>query len=75
MATDKELVIKGIKLLAYTLGLMFLAPIVLYQAFKNTDHSFYIPVLILGLILAIMAIALGFYSIKVLMDGFFTKKK
>ncbi|MGB5170484.1 MAG: DUF6095 family protein, partial [Eudoraea sp.] len=64
MATDKELVIKGIKLLAYTLGLMFLAPIVLYQAFKNTDHSFYIPVLILGLILAIMAIALGFYSIK-----------
>jgi hypothetical protein len=54
---------------------MFLAPIVLYQAFKNTDHSFYIPVLILGLTLAIMAIALGFYSIKVLMDGFFTKKK
>ena len=75
MATDKDLVIKGIKLLAYTLGLMFLAPIVLYQAFKNTDHSFYIPVLIIGLILAIMAIALGFYSIKVLMDGFFIKKK
>ncbi|WP_019670291.1 DUF6095 family protein [Eudoraea adriatica] len=75
MKTNKELLIKGVKYLAYTLVLMFTAPIVLFQAFKNTEHSFYIPVLVLGFILAIAAIALGFYSIKVLMDGIFTRNK
>ncbi len=75
MKTNKELIIKGVKYLAYTLVLMFTAPIVLYQAFKNTDHSFYLPVLIVGFLLAIGAIALGFYSIKVLMEGIFTSKK
>ncbi len=75
MKTNKELLIKGVKYLAYTLVLMFTAPIVLFQAFKNTEHSFYIPVLVLGFILAIAAIVLGFYSIKVLMDGIFTRNK
>ena len=75
MKTNKELLIKGVKYLAYTLVLMFTAPIVLFQAFKNTEHSFYIPVLVLGFILAIAAIVLGFYSIKVLMDGIFKRNK
>jgi hypothetical protein len=75
MRTNKELIIKGVKYLAYTLALMFTAPVVLYQAFKNSEHSFYIPVLIAGFILAIGAIAMGFYSIKVLLDGIFTGNK
>jgi formate hydrogenlyase subunit 3/multisubunit Na+/H+ antiporter MnhD subunit len=54
---------------------MFLAPVVLFQAFKNQEHPFYVPVLILGLILAIVAIALGFYSIKVFMDAIFGEHK
>lgn len=75
MKTNKELLIKGVKYLAYTLVLMFTAPVVLFQAFKNTEHSFYIPVLIVGFILAIAAIVMGFYSIKVLMAGIFTGNK
>jgi len=75
MKTNKELLIKGVKYLAYTLVLMFTAPVVLFQAFKNTEHSFYLPVLIVGFILAIAAIVMGFYSIKVLMDGIFTGNK
>ena len=75
MKTNKELLIKGVKYLAYTLVLMFAAPVVLFQAFKNTEHSFYIPVLIVGFILAIAAIVMGFYSIKVLMEGIFTGNK
>ncbi len=75
MKTNKELLIKGVKYLAYTLVLMFTAPIVLFQAFKNTEHSFYIPVLVLGLLLAIAAIVLGFYSIKILMEGVFSRNK
>lgn len=74
MRTDKTKLVKGLKFLAITIALMFLAPVVLYEAFKNQDHSFYWPVLIIGLLLAISAISLGFYGIKVLVDAFFNKK-
>ncbi len=74
MKTDKDLLIKGLKFIGYTVALMFSAPVVLYQAFKNEAHPLYWPVLILGLILAILAIGMGFYSIKVIMDALFSKK-
>ena len=54
---------------------MFSGPIVLYQAFKNQDHPWYIPVLIIGGVLALSAVAMGFYSIKTLVDAFFGGKK
>ncbi|TMM53640.1 hypothetical protein FEE95_17205 [Maribacter algarum] len=73
MKTDKNLLIKGLKFIAYTIALMFAAPIVLYQAFKNEGHPFFWPVLIVGFILAILAIGMGFYSIKVIMDSLFKK--
>lgn len=66
--------LKGLKYLAYTVALMFTAPIVLYQAFKNQEHAFYIAVLILGIILAVAAIGMGFYSIKTVVDSLFGKK-
>jgi len=67
--------LKGLKFLAYTVALMFSAPVVLFQAFKNQDHPFYIAVLILGILLAIAAIVMGFYSIKTVIDALFGKKK
>lgn len=75
MKTDKALLLKGVKFIGYTIGLMFLAPFVIYQAFKNQEHLLYWPVLIVGLVLGITAIALGFYSIKVILDSLFGKKK
>jgi len=69
--TNKDLLIKGIKHFAYTFVLMFAAPFVLWQAFRNQDHSFYIPVLIVGIILAIAAIAMGFYSVHLIMKALF----
>jgi uncharacterized membrane protein YphA (DoxX/SURF4 family) len=74
MRTNKTLLIKGVKLLAYTVILMFSAPFAIYQAFKNEGHPFYFPVLILGLLLALAAIGMGFYSIKTLVDALFGKR-
>ncbi|WP_372944989.1 DUF6095 family protein [Muriicola sp.] len=71
--TNKELLIKGLKYLAYTVALMFTAPVVLYQAFKNQDHPWFIPVLVVGSILALGAIGMGFFSIKTVVDAFFGK--
>jgi len=73
MKTDKELLIKGLKQIVYTIVLMFGAPIVLYQAFKNEGHPFFWPVLVIGFILAILAIGMGFYSIKTIIDSLFSK--
>jgi len=74
MKTDKALLIKGLKYLGVTIALMFTAPVILSQAFKNQEHPFYWPVLIIGGILAIGAIAGGFYGIKVIMDALFGRK-
>jgi hypothetical protein len=71
--TNKDLMIRGLKFLAYTVALMFTAPVVLYQAFKNQDHPWFLPVLIVGGILALTAIAMGFYSIKTIVDALFGK--
>jgi len=75
MKTDKDLLIKGVKHFAYTFVLMFTAPLVLWQAFKNQEHAFYIPVLIVGVILAIAAIAMGFYSVQLIMNALFNSSK
>ena len=73
MSTDKDLLITGVKRLGYTVLLMFIAPFIIYQAFKNPVHPLHWPVLILGLILAIAAIAMGFYAIKTILDSMFKK--
>ena len=75
MRTDKELLLKGVKFIAYTIALMFTAPVVLYQAFKNEGHPWFWPVAVTGLVLAIVAIAMGFYSIKTIMDALFNTGK
>lgn len=75
MHTDKDLLVKGLKFIAYTIALMFAAPVVLHQAIKNEEHAFFWPVAIVGFILAIAAIAMGFYSIKVIMEALFSANK
>ncbi|WP_461534287.1 DUF6095 family protein [Sinomicrobium sp.] len=69
--TDRELVFKSLKYFAYTLILMFSAPVIIYQAFKNQEHFLYWPVLIIGLLAAIAAIGMAFYSLRTLMRAFF----
>ena len=75
MKTDKALLLKGIKSFGYTVATMFIAPIVLYQAFKNTDKPLFIPVLIVGILLAGLAIYLGFRSVNIVMNAVFGKKE
>ncbi len=75
MNPNHELFFKSIKYFGFTIALMFSAPFALYQAFKNQNHPLYLPVLVLGLIMALAAIALGFYSVKLLVDYIFYKKK
>ena len=73
MPSNREMLLLGLRRLMYTLLLMFLGPAVLYQAFKNAGHPMFIPVVVIGAIFALGAVAMGFYAIKTLVDGFFGK--
>ena len=75
MHTNKDVLAKGIKYLGYTVLLMFLAPIILYQAFKNQENTLFIPVLIVGGLLAIGAILLAFKGVNTIMKSMFGDKK
>ena len=72
--TDKELLVKGLKSFGFTMAAMFLGPFLIYEAFKNEGHFLYIPVLILGIFVAGLAIYLGFRSVNIVMDAVFGKK-
>ncbi|MRH99888.1 hypothetical protein GH721_05005 [Kriegella sp. EG-1] len=75
MKTDKYLLVKGLRFAGITIALMFTAPVIISSAFKNQNHAYFWPVLIVGGILAIGAVAGGFYSIKLMMDALFGRKK
>ncbi|WP_046758857.1 DUF6095 family protein [Kordia jejudonensis] len=69
--TNKEVLGKGIKNMLGSLICMFLGPMVIHSAFKNQEHSLYIPVLIVGLTIAAFAIILAFNGIRKIMNSMF----
>jgi len=48
MHTDRALLVKGFQRLLISLPCMVAGPLVLSQAFKNTTHQWFWPVLVLG---------------------------
>ena len=75
MATDKNVLVKGIKLLAGALPLLFLGPIIINSAFKNEKHPLYPYVLALGIIVAIAAIYLIYKGINTMVKSMFDGDK
>ena len=75
MRTNKDLQVKGLKKLAITVLLMFTAPIILWQAFKNEDKPLFWPVCILGILAGCYAVYMGFRGIMTIVDSLFGKKE
>jgi hypothetical protein len=69
--TDKEILLKGLKLMGLSLICMFLGPTLIYIAFSNQEKPLYIPILILAIIICSLAIFLGFKGIKTILDSMF----
>jgi len=72
--TDKEILYKGLNKMGLSLICMFIGPTLLYIAFSNQGRSMYYPILILGCIIAFLAIFFAFSGIKTIMDSMFKKK-
>lgn len=69
--TNREKLAKGVQTLAMSLGAIALGPIVLYNAFMNKEHPFFVVVLVVGVIIIFLAIFLILRGIKQILDSFF----
>ena len=69
--TNKEVLSKGIKYLAGALPLALIGPSILYNAFNNQDHPWYIPVLIVGILASFGSIYLMFRGIMTIIKALF----
>ena len=72
--TDKEVLAKGLKKMGISLLLMFAGPTLFYVVTSNKDKAFYIPLLIISLLLCGLAIFFAFKGIQTIMNSMFGKK-
>ncbi|MFV8326296.1 DUF6095 family protein [Flavobacterium sp. ZS1P14] len=71
MATNKELLSKGIKYLAGALPLLFIGPAVIYNAFMNQQNAWHYLVLAIGIVACLAAMFLMFLGLKTIMKSLF----
>ena len=71
MATNKELLSKGIKYLAGALPLLFIGPSLIYNAFMNQQNIWHYLVLAIGITTCIAAMYLMFMGLKIIMKSIF----
>lgn len=72
--TDKTVLFKGIKLLAFALLSLFMGPILMTLALSDKENSLYIPLLIVACLICAMAVFLIFKGIRTIMASMFKKK-
>lgn len=65
---------RGLRAMAYAIGLAFIGPTVMTSAFKNQEHVLYIPVLGVAILMCLAAIFLGFRGIKLMVKGLFNEE-
>lgn len=69
--TDKDILIKGLKIMGFSLVCMFLGPTLIYIAFSNQEKPLYIPILIIAIIICGLAIYFAFKGLKTILDSMF----
>ncbi len=72
--TDKKELFKGIKTLLFAAGSLFMGPILLSFAYSKPDAPLYLPLLIIGCAICVMAVIMMFKGIKTIMNSMFKKK-
>ena len=72
--TDKEKLVKGLQTLAIALLFTLFGPGLIYEAFKNQGHPYWIPVLLVGIAAFIAAIYFGFKGINRIIKSVFGER-
>lgn len=73
MGTNRKELARGLKYELGALPLVVIAPILITIGFKAIKHENNYLFLILGILLAILAIVLGFLGIRIILNAFFNK--
>ncbi|MNS71966.1 hypothetical protein D3C72_1053580 [compost metagenome] len=71
MATNKDLLAKGVKYLTGALPLLFIGPAVIHNAFMNKQNVWHYLVLAIGIIICLVAVYLAFLGLKTMMKSLF----
>jgi hypothetical protein len=71
MATNKELLSKGVKYLAGALPLMFIGPSLIHNAFMNQKNVWHYLVLGIGIVACLASIYLIFVGIRTMAKALF----
>jgi len=69
--TNKDVLVLGLKRLAIAIVLLFVGPTLLYVVVSNKEKPFYIPLLIISLLICALAIYFIFKGIKTLISSVF----
>lgn len=75
MATNKELLSKGVKYLFGALPLMFIGPSVMYNAFMNKENNWHYLVLTIGCAICVLSVFLAFKGLKTMTNALFNDNK
>lgn len=71
MATNKEVLNKGIKYMAWALPLLFIGPAVIHNAFINKQNNWHYLVLGVGIVMCMASIYLVFMGLRTIMKSLF----
>lgn len=71
MHTNREILNKGIKYLAWALPLLFIGPTVIYNAFINKQNVWHYLVLAIGICICILAVFFMFKGLKTIVKSMF----
>ena len=71
MSTNKELLTKGIKYLAWALPLLFIGPSVIYNGFINKQNVWHYLVLAIGIAICIGSVYLIVLGLKTMVRSLF----
>ncbi|MCF1192599.1 DUF6095 family protein [Mangrovimonas sp. AS39] len=69
--TNKKVLVEGLKKMGISLLCMFLGPSLIHIAFSNQEKPLYIPILILGILVAGCAVFFAFRGLKTILDSMF----
>ncbi|WP_310557331.1 DUF6095 family protein [Flavobacterium sp.] len=75
MATNKEILSKGIKYMAWAVPCYFIGPSVIYNALKNKHTWIHYIVLGVGIAVCFLAIYLTFKGLKTILNSMFDGDK
>ena len=71
MGTNREVLNKGIKFMAWALPMFFIGPSVIYNAFQNKDSNWYYVVLLVGVLICFGAVYFMFKGLNTIIKSMF----